>query len=395
MIRLGLSLYPEKENMADIERYLATGAKYGFDLVFVSLFSVPGTVEEVTRIFHDFGEVAHKHGYKVSGDCNFEFFHRVGATPENLKAFKDMNVDILRMDMPFNDERDATLINNNEGIDIEMGTAMIDCVENAIKNGADPKRILTCHCFYPERYTAPALKEIDRANEYWKSKNIPVTMFVSSQVKGAHGPWPVCNGLPTIEEHRHIPVEAQLKHMIALKNVSEARLANAFASEEEMKAMKEVVDKSYINVGSGAMGDDGTGLMAALANFLPHGEIARIPFKLHTDPGLTDIERKFVFDFPVHNDMGDCLNYMLRSRFTRFVKKDTPVAPRPCDKKVFTRGDVLIVNDNCRHYAAEVQIVLKDMENDGERNYIGRIDESEIMILDHMGARDVFTFIEA
>ena len=56
---------------------------------------------------------------------------------------------------------------------------------------------------------------------------------------------------------------------------------------------------------------------------------------------------------------------------------------------------MLIVNDNCKHYAGEVQIVLKDMENDGQRNLVGTIDPSEIMILKHMGAKDLFTFVEA
>lgn len=395
MMRLGLSLYPEKESMEDIVKYLQTGAKYGFDLVFVSLFSVPGEVEEVKKIFRDFGEKAHELGYQVSGDCNFAFFDRVGATPENLTPFKEMNVDILRMDMPFMDERDAILINNNDGILVELSTGMVPVIENAIKNGADTSKMYTSHCFYPLRYSAPGLEKINVSSQWCADHNIPVAMFVSSQVPGAHGPWPVCNGLPTIEEHRYIPVEAQIKHMIALKNVHEARLANAFASEEEMKAMRAVLDKAYINVGDSSDADDGTGLMKALASFLPQGEIARIPFKLHLDPGVTEAERKFVFDFPTHNDMGDCLNYVLRSRFTRFMKEGIALPPRPCDKKTFTRGDVVLVNDNCRHYAGEVQIVLKEIENDGERNFIGSIDPTELMILNHLGAKDVFTFMEA
>ena len=39
------------------------------------------------------------------------------------------------MDFSFNDERDATLINNKEGIKIEMSTSFIDVIETAFKNG--------------------------------------------------------------------------------------------------------------------------------------------------------------------------------------------------------------------------------------------------------------------
>lgn len=104
----------------------------------------------------------------VSGDCNSELFHRLEATETDLSVFKDIGGDILRMDFSFNDERDATLINNKEGIKIEMSTSFIDVIETAIKNGVKPENISTCHNFYPERYTAPSLEAINDINNYWK-----------------------------------------------------------------------------------------------------------------------------------------------------------------------------------------------------------------------------------
>lgn len=76
------------------------------------------------------------------------------------------------------------------------------------------------------------------------------------------------------------------------------------------------------------------------------------------------------------------------------VYRGRPIPPRVSDRTRYTRGDVVIVNDNLAHYRGEVQIVLKDMEADGQRNLLGRIREEEIMILDHMGAHDSFTFVE-
>ena len=60
LIKLGLSLYPEQETLEDIEQYLKTASQYGFSTVFVSLFSVPGTKEEVMAHFIRFGGIAHK-----------------------------------------------------------------------------------------------------------------------------------------------------------------------------------------------------------------------------------------------------------------------------------------------------------------------------------------------
>lgn len=389
MITLGVSLYPEQEKLEDIDRYLAMASGCGFTKVFTSMFSVEGTREEIIGYFKNFTAVAHKYGMKVSGDCNGAFFGKMGARADDLSVFVEMGIDIIRMDFSFNDERDAVLINNKEGILIEMSTAFVKVIERAIANGADPANIATCHNFYPQRYSAPTLESINAINNYWKEKGIPVAMFISSQEKGTHGPWPqVSDGLPTVEEHRTKSLGAQLKHCIAMKNVDEVIIGNAYASEAEFREIAGVMEKAYAHVPK----DTSLGF---LADYLPHGDVVRIPFRVDLEPEITPMEKKIMMDYPTHNDMGDCLNYMLRSRFTRLVYKKSAIPARPCGRTRFTRGDVVIVNDNLKYYAAEVQIVLKDMEADGQRNLLGRIVPEELALLDHMGAGDIFTFVEA
>ena len=387
MIKLGVSLYPEQEKMEDIDNYLALASKYGFTKVFTSMFSVDGTKEEIIEYFKNFTSIAHKYGMVVSGDCNGMFIEKMGASEKDLSVFKEMGIDIIRMDFSFRDERDAILINNKEGIGIEMSTSFIDVIEKAIANGANPSNITTCHNFYPQRYSAPTLEAINKLNNYWKEKQIKCAIFISSQEKGTHGPWPVSDGLPTIEEHRNMPIESQLKHCISLKNIDEVIIGNAYASEEEFKKIAEVMEKAFINVPR----NDAMGFMADL---MPHGDITRIPLKIKLDENITDLEKEVLFKFPIHNDMGDCLNYMLRSRMTRFIYKKASIPARKTEKKLYTRGDVVIVNDNLKHYGGEVQIVLKDMEVDGQRNLLGRIAEEEMILLDQLGAGDIFTFME-
>ena len=78
---------------------------------------------------------------------------------------------------------------------------------------------------------------------------------------------------------------------------------------------------------------------------------------------------------------------MLRLRWIRMIYKGKEIPCRPCDKAYYTRGDVVIVNDNLVHYRGEIQA-------DGQRNLLGHIDENEIFILEHIKAKDVFTFVE-
>ena len=274
----------------------------------------------------------------------------------------------------------------------EIFSEMIkDGVEPSIvsesKNGANKKKISTCHNFYPQRYTAPDLTVISEINDYWKSQDVSVAFFITSQEKGTHGPWPVSDGLCTIEDHRNLPIEVQLKHALSLKNIDEILIGNAYASEEEFKAIYKVMKEAYVNIPLKKELD-------FLVDYIPCGNITRIPFKINLAKDISNLEKEILFNYPTHADLGDCLNYMLSSRWTRFLYKDESIPERKTDKSVFTRGDVLVVNDNLKHYAGEIQIVLKDMIVDNQRNFLGRICEDEIMILNHIKANDVFTFIE-
>ena len=387
MVRLGVSVYPEQETLKDIDTYLATASKYGFTKVFTSMFSVEGTKEEIISYFKNFTKIAHKYNMEVSGDCNGDFFKKMEATETYLSVFKEMGIDTIRMDFSFNDKRDAVLINNKDGIKIEMSTAFINIIEAAIANGADTHNLFTCHNFYPEKYTAPSLEAINQLNNYWHSKGIPVAIFISSLVEGSHGPWPVSDGLPTIEEHRNWPIEVQLKHCLALDNIDEILIGNAFASEKEFEAIDKVMKEAFIHIPLNPS-------FGSMADFIPHGDIKRIPFSIKLEEGITDLEKEILFQFSTHSDMGDCLNYMLRSRWTRVIYKGKSIPVRPCNKTHYTRGEVVIVNDNLAHYRAEIQIVLKDIPVDGQRNLLGHISEEEICFLDSIKGGDVFSFME-
>lgn len=166
MVQLGISVYPEQETQEAIEAYLSMASQYGFSKVFTSMFSVEGTREEVTAYFKNFSDIAHRYNMEVSGDCNGEFFQRMGATEQDLSVFKNMGIDIIRMDFSFQDERDAILINNQDGIKIEMSTSFIDVIERAIANGANVENLSTCHNFYPQKYTAPSVEAIGSLNDY-------------------------------------------------------------------------------------------------------------------------------------------------------------------------------------------------------------------------------------
>ena len=386
-VELGVSLYPEKETREDIERYLKMASGYGFQNVFTSLFSVKGTKEEIVDYFKTLTDVAHQYGMKVSGDCNISFMENYGATPQDLSLFHEMGIDILRMDFSFGDERDAALINNQQGIAIEMSSTFPDGIERAVRNGADPARIVAVHNFYPQRYTGVSSESVNELHKFYKKMNIGNGVFVSSTQPGTHGPWPVSDGLPTMEVDRALPMALQVKHCLALENVVEIYIGNAYASEEELRSVAELMKDVYVDV-SPVQGLDPA--MAFVADLIPHGEQKRIPLSLELVDGLNETEKEIILNYPVHSVAFDSSEYMLRSRWTRMIYGKNSIPCRKTSQNMFHRGDVVIVNDNLAHYRGEVQIVMREMPVDGQRNLVGRIAEDELFLLGLMQS-DSFT----
>jgi len=214
---------------------------------------------------------------------------------------------------------------------------------------------------------------------------IPSAVFISSNEDNTHGPWPVHDGLPTVEDHRWIPTELQVRHWIAVGDVDEIIFGNAFASEEEFKAIDQVMNQAYVNIPK-LVGQD------YLAELLPHGNVERVPFKVVLDDGVTDLEKEIVFD-SVYHQCGETPYYMIRSRWTRMFYGKKNIPERKIDEEYYHRGDVVIVNDNLAHYRGEVQIVLKDMKVDGQRNRIGHIPEADHILLNEVKAGRSFCFM--
>lgn len=386
MIQLGVSLYPEQETAEQIDAYLTLARRYGFTRVFTSLFSVPGTVEEVLSYFKGLTKIAHQHGMLVYGDCNARFFNQVGAKPDDLSVFKEIGLDVLRLDLMFNDERDVQIVNNDAGLATQLNASLIPAVRRVLELGGNPDRIIGSYNFYPMRNTGADSESVYEANRFFHSGGMKTQIFISSNVKGAHGPWPVSDGLPTIEADRDLPVSLQLRHMLAL-GCDEVLFGNAFASEEEFRQIADAMKEIYVYA------EDRPFYFEGIRDQIPIGDIERIPLTIRLADGVTDTEKEILFTFNKHN-VSEYIHTIIRSRWGRFDYRFTPVPPRTCEKEFFGPGDVVILNDRATRYKGEVFIVKTQIRNDGMQNYVGRIADEEMFLLEWLKYGMNFGFIE-
>ncbi len=389
---LGISVYPDLRPLEEIEKYFELAGRYGVSRVFSSMFSVQGTKEEVLEYFRKLIVAAHKNSLKVSLDVNPMCFEKMGAKPDDLSVFHGIGVDILRMDLSYGAIEDAKLVRNPYGITIEFNNSP-KIVKGLLEQGIAAKDFYVCHNFYPQRYTAMKWEKFIEKNIELKAcaKDLRIGAFISSTVPDTHGVWDAVCGLPTVERLRLLPIDLQARILLATGNVDDILIGNAYASEEEFKKLQEVLadhEKSDQEM-------DPT-----LKLLVDHGLISmEKPIKrlrVTLDPEVTEKEKEVLFDFFPHLDMGDSSEWIWRTRISRF-KYSLPcevLEPRACKEEMFAVGDVVMVNDNYKHYAGEIQIVKKPIVNDGTRNRIGHLDEDEYQMMELIYDGDIVEFLE-
>ena len=229
--------------------------------------------------------------------------------------------------------------------------------------------MIMCHNFFPERYSGLDFNLFMEYNRYWKELNLHTAAFVSSNNANTIGPWEVFCGLPTVEIMRGLPIDLQARTLLATGDVDDSLIGNYPATDEELEALSKI-------------------------------NYQAIEIRVDEVPEITDNEKLIMYDFAPHWDRYDHSSFMLRSSMPRvkFKEKATvqdsgftsnteiagskSIPHHDCGKKVFTRGDVLIVNDNLAHYRGELEIVLTEIPNDGERNLVATVKEEEMILLD-------------
>lgn len=360
MGKLGISIYSEKTTEEAIYNYIDKASKYGFSRIFSCLLSVNDTKENIKNKFKKINEYAKSKGFEIIVDVSPRVFDELGISYKDLSFFKEIGADGLRLDMGFTGSEESLMTFNDENLKIEINmsnnTNYIDTIMNYMPN---KDNLIACHNFYPHRYSGLNFEHFMKCTERFNKYGLRTAAFITSQNEGTFGPWPVTDGLPTLEIHRNLPIEVQAKHLIALGNINDIIMSNCYPTEEEMKKL-------------GSMRKD------------------MVTFDLELVDGVPEVEQKILFE-EMHFNRGDLSDNLVRSTQSRVKYKghDFKLFNAP---EIIKKGDVVIESSEYGHYAGELQIALNDMKNSGKSNVVGHIKEEEIFILDYIKPWQKFNF---
>lgn len=360
MRKLGISIYPDKSTMDEMKEYIQKAKNVGFSRIFSNLLQVTKSKEEVIKEFKEINEFAQSLGFEIIVDISPAEFKALGITTNDLSFFKEISADGVRLDTGFGGKTEADMTYNPEDLLIEVNMSMdTHAIDNIIDFYPLKGNLIACHNFYPHPFTGLSDEYFFKTTENFTKYGLRTAAFVGSQAKKSFGPWPVSDGIVTLEKHRELPIDVQIKDFVAMGLIDDIIIANCYPTEQELKAISKV-DLKIIN------------------------------FKINLNDNISSTMEKIVLQ-ESHFYRGDSSEYLIRSYESRikYKNKDFPQIHTP---KNIKKGDVLICSDTSGHYAGELQIALKNMTNTMEANVVGHIREKEIFILDRLKPWQKFKF---
>lgn len=360
MGRLGISIYPDKEDKNRILEYIEEAHKAGFSRIFSCLLSVEDTKEKIRETFLEINQFAKARGFEVIVDVSPKVFADLEISYNELSFFNEIGADGLRLDMGFTGNEESLMTFNPYDLKIEINmsndTSYVDTIMDYQPN---KRNLIACHNFYPHAHCGLDFDLYMSTTKRFSKYGLRTAAFVTSQVEGSFGPWPTTEGLPTLEMHRYLPMDVQFKHFIALGNVDDIIISNCYPSTEEL-------------------------------NTIARMNRDMVSFDVIVNELTPEIEQKILFE-ELHFNRGDINPNTIRSTQSRVKYKghDFKVFNTP---EMIRRGDIVIESSLYGHYAGEVQIAKHDMKNNGMSNVVGRIREEEVFILDYIKPWQKFRF---
>jgi hypothetical protein len=361
MKRLGISIYTGHATLQENMRYIKLASEYGFKRIFTCLISLEGkNIDVVVEEFKEMVHFANSCGMEVVADVDPEIFKKFGASYKDLSFFKNLGLYGIRLDTGFSGLEESIMTFNEYELKIELncsnGTKYLD---NILSYKPNIENILGCHNFYPRLYTGLCYDHFVKCSKQFKELGVRTAAFINSK-EATFGPWPVSEGLCTLEVHRQLPIDVQAKHLFATDLIDDVIIANAFASEKELKCL------SLLNKN-------------------------KIEFSVEFVKEIGEVEKAIVLEEP-HFNRGDISEYVIRSTQSRvkYSGHNFQVFNTPD----ISRGDILVDSSLYPRYAGELQVALKNMKNTGKTNVVGKIVEEEIFLLDYIEPWSKFSFKE-
>jgi uncharacterized protein len=333
---IGLSVYLSDEFA---EKQICRAAKLGIRNAFTS-FHIPEESGILMDRARELLSLFNENDFDVYADVSHKTPEVLGVS--SLEALRELGVKAIRLDDEFTSEEVVNLSKTFK-LAINASTLSLKEVKEWLDLGLDPRNLIAWHNFYPRPETGLDYSSFIVQQKMFDELKIPVYAFIPGD-REKRGP--LYKGLPTLEDHR---------------------MKDPYLSAIELNSLG--VDGIFIGDP-----DFSNELLGKLTRFDHEGVI---------ELGYTgDAELKG--DYQLRPDPGRDVLRLLDTR----TKGN--VAPSNTHERL--RGAITQDNDEYGRYRGEIQLVKRNLKANSAVNVIGKINESDLPLLDLMNPGQKITF---
>ena len=327
--------------------YLKQMQQAGFTGVFTSLQLSEAKPEIIRQRLDQLVANCHQLGLTIMADVSAASLQRLGIALHDGKAIQALGLDGLRIDDGI-DMTTVAALSHTMAIALNASTlsaCMIDQLANA---KANLRHIEAWHNFYPRPETGLDPAWFAQKNKWLHALGFKTMAFISgdAQQRG-----PLFAGLPTLEAHRGLlPLAAYLE-------LRQLAIDHVYVGDPQLSPRSIAAFQAYV-----------------------HDQVLLIQVQ-------TDDERLLHLTWHSRPDIAQKVVRLAEARLEHIF-----ATPQPAQTDPRPRGSITLDNSAYGRYAGELQLTRCDLPADPRVNVIGKIEPSNLPLLDQIGPHQAIRF---
>ena len=344
---IGFSCYLNDSATEQQAAYLKQMQQAGLTGVFTSLQLSEAKPEIIRQRLDQLVANCHQLGLTIMADVSAASLQRLGIALHDGKAIQALGLDGLRIDDGI-DMTTVAALSHTMAIALNASTlsaCMIDQLANA---KANLRHIEAWHNFYPRPETGLDPAWFAQKNKWLHALGFKTMAFISgdAQQRG-----PLFAGLPTLEAHRGLlPLAAYLE-------LRQLAIDHVYVGDPQLSPRSIAAFQAYV-----------------------HDQVLLIQVQ-------TDDERLLHLTWHSRPDIAQKVVRLAEARLEHIF-----ATPQPAQTDPRPRGSITLDNSAYGRYAGELQLTRCDLPADPRVNVIGKIEPSNLPLLDQIGPHQAIRF---
>lgn len=344
---IGFSCYLNDSATEQQAAYLKQMQQAGFTGVFTSLQLSEAKPEIIRQRLDQLVANCHQLGLTIMADVSAASLQRLGIALHDGKAIQALGLDGLRIDDGI-DMTTVAALSHTMAIALNASTlsaCMIDQLANA---KANLRHIEAWHNFYPRPETGLDPAWFAQKNKWLHALGFKTMAFISgdAQQRG-----PLFAGLPTLEAHRGLlPLAAYLE-------LRQLAIDHVYVGDPQLSPRSIAAFQAYV-----------------------HDQVLLIQVQ-------TDDERLLHLTWHSRPDIAQKVVRLAEARLEHIF-----ATPQPAQTDPRPRGSITLDNSAYGRYTGELQLTRCDLPADPRVNVIGKIEPSNLPLLDQIGPHQAIRF---